>query len=88
MNSTTDIIRAIIRMKKTWAGHVACRRGKVHTEFTVVKPEGKILFGETSCGWKDNIKWVLRKSVGRAQDKDVAPPCEHGSELSVSIKRG
>jgi hypothetical protein len=44
----------------TW--HV-CRRGNVHTGFPVVKPEGKIPFGGTSCRWKCDIKIGL-KEVG------------------------
>jgi hypothetical protein len=58
----------------TW--HV-CRRGKVHKEFEVVKPEGKIAFGETSCRWKDNTKMGIKEIgwegvdwIDLAQDKD------------------
>jgi len=58
----------------TW--HV-CRRGKVHKEFPVVKPEGKIPFGGTTCRWEDNIKISLKEIswegvdwIDLVQDKD------------------
>jgi hypothetical protein len=58
-----------------------CRRGKVHKGFKVVKPEGKIPFGGTSCRWKDNIKMGIKEIgwegvdwIDLAQDKDKWRP--------------
>jgi hypothetical protein len=85
-----------IRMSKSktrLAGHVA-RMGKRNAyRILVGNPEGIRPLGRSRRRWVDNIKMDLR-DIGRggmdwvdmAYDRDQWNQCEHGNELSVSIK--
>jgi hypothetical protein len=57
--------------------------------------EGKRPLGRHGRRWEDNIRMDLRETVGRcgldsiaSGQGPVADPCEHGNEISGSIKRG
>jgi hypothetical protein len=54
------------------------------------KPEGKIPLRRSRRRWVDHIKMDLRElgwdCVDLAKDRDHSCSCEHGNELSVSLK--
>jgi hypothetical protein len=59
-----NIISGIKSRRMRRAGHVAGmeeRRGEVHTEYLVGKPEGKRPLGRPRRKWVDNIKMDLQE---------------------------
>ena len=59
----------------------------------VGKPEGQRLFRGRGGRWEDNIemdlkeiRWEAVDWIDVAQDKDVSGFCDHGNEISYSIK--
>jgi hypothetical protein len=79
-----------------WVGHVA-RLGEGRGVYRVLvgRPEGKRSLGRSRRRWEDNIKMDLRETgidgvnwIRLAQDGGpMAGFCEHGNELSDSIKK-
>jgi hypothetical protein len=78
-----------------WPGHVA-RRGEKRTAYRVLvgMPEGRRPLRRPRCRWAENIK-VDHREIGwdgmywndLAQNRDQwKGSCEHGNELSDSIK--
>jgi hypothetical protein len=59
----------------------------------VGKPEGQRLFGGRGGRWENNIemdlkaiRWKAVSLIDVAQDNDVYGFCDHGNEISCSIK--
>jgi hypothetical protein len=89
--SSPSIIRMIKSRRMGWAWHVARMVEKRNAyRILVGKPEGK----RPRRRWVDNIKMYLRETgwdgtdwIDLAQDRGpLEGSCEHGNELSVSIK--
>jgi hypothetical protein len=71
------------------------RRGESAYSILVGKHEGKRQLGRPRRRWHENIRIDLREVewegvewIHLAHDRDERGSCEHGSELSVSIKGG
>jgi hypothetical protein len=73
----------------------ACSTNEVRNSYKILvgKPEGKRSVGIPRRKWDDNINWILRKLGGKVctgliwfKIGPVVDSCEHGNELSGSIK--
>ena len=75
--SSPNIVR-VIKLRMSWAGHVACTRERKGVYRVLVgKPEGKRPLGRPRRRWEDNIKMDLQEArcedmdwIDLAQDKD------------------
>jgi hypothetical protein len=79
-----------------WAGNVA-RIGEIKNEYSVLvgKPEGKRPLGRSRRRWEDSIRMDIMKIWFEGVDwrhwlrmGPVADSCEHGNEISGSVKSG
>ena len=75
------MIRVIKSRRMRWAGHVACMTRDMGGCWGNLK-EGPL--GRPRRGWKDSFKDAGCDGVHR----DHWQTCEHGSELSGSVKGG
>jgi hypothetical protein len=95
LHSSTNIVRAIKSRWMRWAGRVA-RMGEGRGVYRVLveRPEGKRQLGRPRRRWDENIKMDLRETGMdgvnwiRLAQGPVAGFCEHGNELSGSMKKG
>jgi hypothetical protein len=101
MNFITCILHRILLVRVNesrrmrWAGHVArMEEGRGVYRVLVGRPEDKRPLGRPKRRWEDNIKMNLRETgidganwIRLAKDRVVAGSCDHGNELSGSIKK-
>jgi hypothetical protein len=94
MYSSSIINRVIKSRRIRWAGHVVRMAEEKKNAYRILvgKPEGKRLLGRPTRRWVDNIKLDLREigwyGLGRSGSGygSMDSYCEHGNEISGSIK--
>jgi hypothetical protein len=87
--ASPNVIRTSKSRRMRWTRYVACM-GEMRYAYSILvgKRERKGRLGRPRRRWEDNIRMDLRETEREGVDWMPLAQCEHGNELSSSIKAG